>query len=145
VDASFTLRDFPYLDHYTNLKEVHLRCLDEPCVKDVLLMVLKTCTHLHRLTLETQISLFDPPESPTLEEFCDFIMEMKHLTLLHIFCYLHGRYELITVRRTEYENCLHFKSEVDQIKAFVLPRRPNFKFYISCCGMFDASRVRSCT
>ena len=145
MDASFTLRDFPDLENYTNLKEAHLRCSDEPCLKDVLLMVIKRCTHLRRLTLNIWTSLFDLPDSATLEEFCDFIMEMKHLTLLHIICFLHTRYELITVRRTEYENCLHFKSEVDQIKAFVLPRRPNFKFYISCCGMFDASRVRSCT
>jgi len=131
MDASFTLEDLPALEHYKHLKEIHLRCFLCPCLKDVLLMVLKTCTHLHRLTLETRISLFDPPESPTLEEFCDFIMEMKHLTLLHIIGDYHGSYKLIRIRKYEDYICLHFKSEVDKVKEFVLPRRSNFKFYIS--------------
>jgi hypothetical protein len=129
LDASFTLPDLTELEHHDNLKQVHLHCFDGPCVKDVLLM-LKSCTHLRQLTLETRIYLYYPPLFATLEELCDFIMGMKHLTLLHIIC-----------RDSPY--CDHFKSEVDGIKDFVLPLRPNFKFYISCCHKFDESRVSS--
>jgi hypothetical protein len=145
VDASFTLQDLPAMEHYENLKGIHLRCLVEPCVKDVLLMVIERFTHLRRLTLETEKIFFDPPESVTLEEFCDLITEMKQLTLLHIICDNHARYKLIRVRKYVDRKCLHFKYEVDKFKEFVLPRRPNFKFYISCCEMFDKSRVSSCT
>ena len=144
VDASFTQRDFPDLEHYSNLKEVHLHWSDGHSVKDVLL-VLRRCTHLRRLTLESWTYKFDFSDSATLEEFCDFIVKMKHLTLVHIVCNLHNNHELVMVRRCDIENCLHFKSVVDKVKAFVLPRRPNFKFYISCCYMFDETRVSSCT
>ena len=126
---SFILRNVADLGHNENITEVHLRWLVGPSVKKVLQM-LKRCTNLRRLSLETEtffpqidLSLFPP-----LEELCDFIMELKHLTFLHfIYHYVH--------------NCGHFKSEVDGVKDFVLPLRPNFKFYISCCEMFDESRA----
>jgi hypothetical protein len=131
LNAYFTLQDLAEFEHYKNLKEAHLRCFLCPCVKDVLIM-LERCTNLRRLTLETWINPFYPPLFVTIGEFCDFIMELKHLTLLHIIC-------------RDNRKCDHFKSEVDGVNEFVLPRRPNFKFYISCCYMFDESRVSSCT
>jgi hypothetical protein len=57
-------------------------------------------------------------------------MKLKHLTFLHIIYW-------------DNPNCVHFKSEVDEVKEFVLPRRPNFKFYISCCDMFDERRAQN--
>jgi hypothetical protein len=131
VDASIALRDLAELEHYKNLKEVHLRCLAGHGLKDVLLK-LRRCAHLRRFTLETRISLCYPPLFPTLEELCDFIMEVEHLTFLHFIC------------RNTFD-CKHFKSVVDAVKDFVLPLRPNFKFYFSCCEKFDEYRVSSCT
>ena len=129
MNTYFTLRDLAEFEHYKNLKEAHLHCFLCPCVKDVLLM-LERCTNLRRLTLQTWINVFYPPLFVTLGEFCDFIMKMKLLTFLHIIC-----------RDNSY--CNHFQSEVDGVKDFVLPSRPNFKFYISCCYEFDEYRVRS--
>jgi hypothetical protein len=129
VDASIALRDLAELEHYGNLKGAHLCCSAR--LKDVLLM-LKSCTHLRRLTLKTRINRYSPLFA-TLEELCDFITELKDLTFLHIIC-------------PDSPDCCcgHFKSEVDGVKDFVLSSRPNFKFYISCCSKFDESRVSSC-
>jgi hypothetical protein len=38
-------------------------------------------------------------------------------------------------------NCDHFEPLVDQVHAFVLPCRPNFKFYLSCCLQFSEFRA----
>jgi hypothetical protein len=80
---SITLPDLAELERYENLKEAHLRWLDGPLVKKTL-QILKRCTNLHRLTLGSTsakwIQLFLPP----CEKLCDFIMELKHLTFLHI-------------------------------------------------------------
>jgi len=59
---------------------------------------------------------------------CDFILELKDLKFVHITNFY-------------ISNCDYFESLVDQVKAFVLPRRPNFKFYVSCCPKFPESRV----
>ncbi len=121
-----TLRDLAELEHYENLKEAHLRWYGDFSVKEALPM-LKRCANLHRLTLANntfRVNSF----YPLLEELCEFIMELKDLTFLHII------YRYIS-------NCHHFKSLFGQVKAFVLPCRPNFKFYISCCARFPESRV----
>jgi hypothetical protein len=122
-----SLQDLAELEHYKTLEEAYLHWYRGPTVKEALPM-LKRCTNLHRLTLGkwTLETLF-----PSSEEFCDFIMELKHLTFLHIIYNVNFQ-------------CNHFNSEVDGVKEFVLPRRPNFKFYISCCKMFNESRVKSC-
>ena len=125
VPSPVTLRDLAELERYENLKEVHLRWLDDHSVKRVLPM-LKRCTNLRRLTLMK----WEKTSLPSSEELCDFIMELKHLTFLHI------NYQ---IQNESY--CDHFKSLVDEVKAFVLPRRPNFKFYLSCCKKFGESRV----
>jgi hypothetical protein len=104
LDASFTLPDLAELEHYENLKDAHLRLINDP-LKDVLLM-LKRCTNFRRLTLETRTNLCYRPVFATLEELCDFIMELKDLTFLHIIW-----------RDSPY--CYHFESEVDGVKEFV--------------------------
>jgi hypothetical protein len=118
-----TLQDLVELEHYTNLKEAHLRWLHVYSVKEAL-KILRRCTNLRRITLAD----WKNPIFPLLEELCDFIMELKDLTFLHIIYH-------------ENFNCDHFKSLVDQVKTYVLPLRPNFQFYLSCCLKFHDSRV----
>ena len=120
-----SLPDSAELEHNTNLKEAHLRWLDDHSVKDGLPR-LQRCTNLRRLTLMK----WKETSFPSSEELCDFIMELKHLTFLHIIY-------------RDISNCKHFKSLVDEVKAFVLLRRPNFKFYVSCCSKFEKLHVSS--
>ena len=110
------------LEHNENLKEAHLRWLRRP-VEEALAM-LRRWSSLRRLTLENETNLFSLPS----KELRDFIMQMKHLTYLHVI------YDDI-------HKCGHFKSEVDEVTASILRRRPNFEFYVSCCSKFDKSRV----
>ena len=117
------LRDLAELEHCGNIREVHLCWKFGLSVKEAL-PILETCPNLRRLTMEKLVKLCFPPT----EELCDFIMKMKHLTFLHII-YIDS------------DPCDHFKSEVDEVNAFVLPLRPNFKFDISCC---EKSKVNSC-
>jgi hypothetical protein len=107
------------LGHNENITEVHLRWLVGPSVKKVLQM-LKRCTNLRRLSLETEtffpqidLSLFPP-----LEELCNFIMELKHLTFLKIIYH-------------DDPPCDHFESLVGEVKAFVLLHRLKFQFNVS--------------
>ena len=110
-----TLRDFAELEHYKNLKEADLHWLDGPSVK-VALTKLERCTNLRRLSLTRWKKQFFPP----VNEICDFIMKLKHLTYLNIkYC--------------DNRQCDHFKSVRDKVNEFVLHRRPNFKFCLSCC------------
>jgi hypothetical protein len=123
VEANdISLQDLAALKHYENLKEVHLRWLAIPEKKD--LPLLKRCTNLRRLTLAKWKKLY----ILSSEELYDFIMDLKDLTFLHI------------IYRDIY-NCGHFESLFDEVNALVLPRRPNFKFYVSCCSKFPESRV----
>ena len=119
-----TERDLAELEHYENLKEAHLQWVKDP--EKQTLPLLQRCTNLRRLTL----AKWEETSFPSSEELCDFIMELKHLTFLHI------NYQ---IQNESY--CDHFKSLVDEVKAFVLPRRPSFKFYVSCCKKFGESRV----
>ena len=119
------LEDLAELEHYENLKGAHLRWSQGPFVKEAL-AILKRCKNLHRFTLDK----WEEPSFPSSQELRDFIMELKQLTFLHIIY-------------RDCSHCDHFKSLVDEVKAFVLPRRPNFKFYVSCCSEFAESRVPS--
>jgi hypothetical protein len=125
--CDFSLEDLADFEHNKNATEIHLRWSDYPPVKEAL-PILEKCTHLRRLTLKSGKRLLLPP----LEELCDFIMKLKHLTFLHIIY-------------RDIPNCDHFKSLVDKVKEFVSPRRPSFKFYVSCCKMFHESRVSRTT
>jgi hypothetical protein len=123
VDAwDMTLQDWDELENNENLKEAHLRWLDDSV--DEALPILERCTNLRRITL----AKWREHSFPSSEKFCGFIMKLKQLTFLHIIY-------------RDIPNCGHFESLVDQVKAFVLPRRPNFKFYVSCCYNFDTFRV----
>ncbi len=121
--SDITLPALAELEHYENLKEAHLHWLYGPSVKEALAM-LQRSANLRRLTLAKG----EEPSLPSSEELCDFIMKLKHLTFLHI-------------PNGDIPNCGHFKSLVNEVKAFVLPLRPNFKFYVSCCSKFKESRV----
>jgi hypothetical protein len=124
VIATIILQDLADLEHYENLREAHLRWLKDTSVTEALSMF-KTCTHLRRITLEGETKL----PFPSSEELCDFIMKLKHLTCLHIIFY------------RPQPKCHHFKALLDEVNAFVLPRRPNFKLYISCCSECHEYRV----
>jgi hypothetical protein len=114
------LRDLADLKHYTNLKQAHLLWSDGFSPKSQREDKSETEKFLTgRLTLARKTL-----PSMTLKEICDFIMKLKHLTYLHIKYH----YDL---------QCDHIKSLVDEVKAFFLPRRPNFKFYVSCCEQFE--------
>ena len=124
VDSlNITQRDLAELEHYTNLKEVHLRWLDDSSVKEAF-KVLKGCTNLRRLTLGNWKKKFYLRS----KELSDFIKELKHLRFLHVIY-------------RDNLSCGHFKSLVGEVEAFVLPLRPNFKFYVSCCSKFAHYRV----
>jgi hypothetical protein len=124
VDSfNVSLPDLAEFEHYTNLKEAHLRWLEDYSMKEAF-KGLKGCKKLRRLTLGN----WEKPFLPSFKELRDFIKELKHLTFLHII--YRGN-----------SNCKHFKYLVDEVKAFVLPRRPNFKFYVSCCSKFEEFRV----
>ena len=120
-----TLRDLAELEHRKNMNQVRLCWTDSPSLTQVL-PILKRCTNLRRITLNGGTRL----PFPSSEELCEFIMNLKHLTFLHI---IYGN-----------STCNHFKSEVDQVKALVFPRRPNFTFYVSCCYEFRETRAGSC-
>ena len=114
MDATkFCLGNLADLEDNENIKDVHLHWVEGPSANEVLQM-LKKCTHLRRLTLKSGTR----PPFPSSEELCDFIMDLKHLTFLHII-------------NQDIYSCGHCKSEVDEVKAFILPRRPNFVFDIS--------------
>jgi hypothetical protein len=116
-----TLRDLAEFEHYNNLKEADLHWLHGPSVKEAL-PILERCTNLRRLSLTRWTKLFFPPAN----EMCDFIMKLKHLTYLYIqYC--------------DNRQCDHFKSVRDKVNEFVLHRRPNLKFYLSCCYNFANS------
>ena len=120
-----TLPDLAELEHNENMNQFHLRWVDGPPLREIL-PILKRCTNLRRITLDGGTRL----PFPSSEELCDFIKNLKHLTCLHI---IYGN-----------STCNHFKSEVDQVKALVFPRRPNFTFYVSCCYEFRETRTGSC-
>ena len=85
-----------------------------PSIEEVL-SVLKRWHQLHRLTLKNKQN----KSVPQLELLGDFIMEMKHLSYLHIAPHFDdpngGQLEILR----------------DKVNEMILPQRPNFKFDIS--------------
>ena len=89
-----------------------------PSIEEVL-SVLKRWHQLHRLTLKNKQN----KSVPQLELLGDFIMEMKHLSYLHIPPHFNpfsldsngGQLEILR----------------DKVNEMILPQRPNFKFDIS--------------
>ena len=109
--------DLAELEPAENMTDVTLIWWSGPSIEEVL-SVLKRWHQLHRLTLNNQ-----DKSVPQLELLGDFIMEMKHLSYLHIpphfdpFSLDSNRGQLEILR--------------DKVNEMILPRRPNFKFDIS--------------
>ena len=109
--------DLAELEPAENMTDVTLIWWSGPSIEEVL-PVLKRWHQLHRLTLNNQ-----DKSVPQLELLGDFIMEMKHLSYLHIpphfdpFSLDSNRGQLEILR--------------DKVNEMILPQRPNFKFDIS--------------
>ncbi len=119
MDVSYlTLEDLAELEPAETVTDITLRWRwpEVLPLKEVLLVV-KGWQHLSRLTftgfVETEISV------PSFEvlDFCDFIMEMKHLSHLHIVL--------------DYDDDGQLETLFDKVNELILPLRPNFKFDIS--------------
>jgi hypothetical protein len=98
------------------MTDVTLRWCEGPHITKVL-KVLKRWRKLRRLKIanyRNSLNNFFPP----LEVLSDFILGMKHLSHLHIASYYDDGGQLEIVR--------------DKVNELILPRRPNFKFDISC-------------
>jgi hypothetical protein len=121
--VDFNLPALAELD-YSNLKEVHLSWLHRLPKWNEALSLLKRCTNLRRVTLKRSFRYF--LSFRTCQVICDFIMELKQLTFLHI------------IHRDDDYGCDFSKSLVNRVKAFVLPPRPNFEFYVSCCKKHES-------
>jgi hypothetical protein len=111
-----TLRDLAELEPAENITDVTLRWRNGPPIEEVL-PNLKRWRHLKRLTftdlVKTKISV------TPLEVLSHFILQMKHLSYLHIA----PRYDRSDSGQLEILR--------DGVNELILPRRPNFKFVIS--------------
>ena len=105
--------DLAELEPAENMTDVTLIWWSGPSIEEVL-SVLKRWQQLHRLTLWNNLN----KSVPQLELLGDFIMEMKHLTYLHL------------VPNNDRSNCFQLETLRDKINDLVLPGRPNFKFDI---------------
>jgi len=110
------LRDLAALEPAENITDITLGWETDPSIEDVL-PVLKRWQHLRRLTftdsVRTKISV------RSFELLSDFIMEMEHLSHLHI------------APNYDRSNYGKLKMLRDKVNEFILPRRPNFVFDIS--------------
>ena len=109
-----TLWDVTKLEPAENTTDLTLLWMNRPYIEEVL-PVLKRWQQLHRLTLRNKQN----KSVPQLELLGDFIMEMKHLSYLHIAPHFDdpngGQLEILR----------------DKVNEMILPQRPNFKFDIS--------------
>jgi hypothetical protein len=112
-----TLRDLAELEPAENITDVTLLWVEGLNIKQVF-TVLRRSRHLNRLTLKSRAdaTLAVPP----LNVLGDFVIEMKHLSQLHIIPpfndrSIDGQLEILR----------------DKVNELILPRRPNFKFDIS--------------
>jgi hypothetical protein len=113
-----TLGDLAELEPAETMTDITLRWDIGPSIEEALPIV-KRWRHLRRLTFS-----FSLPEGilvPPLKVLSDFILEMKHLSHLHIapHRYPSTGYGQLEILR-------------DKVNEFILPRRPNFTFDISC-------------
>ena len=113
-----TLRNLTELEPAENTTDFTLVWEIGPSIEKVLSVLkrlLKRWQQLHQLTLWNTFN----KSVPQLELLGDFIMEMKHLSHLHI--------------APEFDSSNYGKLEIlrDKVNELILPRRPNFKFDIS--------------
>jgi hypothetical protein len=109
------LEDVAELELTENIADLTLRWGYGPHIKEVL-PIIKIWRHLRRLTLDhfkNHRNIITP-----LEVLSDFIMEMKHLSHLHIVPQNKYNYAQLEILR-------------DKVNELILPRRPYFKFDIS--------------
>ena len=119
----FFLGDLTELELAENITDITLCWFGElPCIKEVF-PVLKGWRQLHRLTLRNHNYIMNHRNltCPPFQVLSDFIMGMKHLSYLHIVPHFYGR-----------SNDNQLKILRDKVNELILPRRPNFKFDISC-------------
>jgi hypothetical protein len=112
--ALLTLEDLAEWEPAENMTDVTLLWTSSLSIEDVLQMC-KRWRQLRRLTLKNIMNITLPP----LEVLCDFIMEMKHLSHLHIAPPYDG------------PNDGQLKILCDKVNELILRRRLNFKFDIS--------------
>ena len=119
----FFLGDLTELELAENITDITLCWFGElPCIKEFF-PVLKGWRQLHRLTLRNHNYIINHRNltCPPFQVLSDFIMGMKHLSYLHIVPLFYGR-----------SNDNQLKILRDKVNELILPRRPNFKFDISC-------------
>jgi hypothetical protein len=120
---SLTLEDLAELEPAENMTDVALGWNNGPTIDDVI-PILKRWRQLRRLTFpdcnETKMKTKKPVRliERLIEVLSDFIMEMEHLSHLHI------------APNYDRSNCDQLKILRDKVNEFILPRRPNFKFDI---------------
>jgi hypothetical protein len=112
--------DLAELEPAENKTDFTLRWNVGPFMKDIF-PIFKRWRQLRRLTLDNADSINSPNNIfPPFEVLSDFIMEMSHLSYLHIVP--HSSY------RSDVDQ---LKILYDKVNELILPRRPNFKFDIS--------------
>jgi hypothetical protein len=121
--SSLALRDLAELEHFTNTTDFTLKWMWSPSIEEVLQM-LKRWRQLRRLTLQND----SDTSVPQFEELANIIMEMKHLSYLHIDP--PGEYDFV-LEKYDHTNFGLMEILRDKVHEFILPRRPNFKFDIS--------------
>ena len=114
--ALLTLEDLAEWEPVENMTDITLSWDEGPSIEDAL-PVLRRWRHLCRLTFTDLVETKIPV--PPLEVLSDFIMEMEHLSHLHI------------APNCDRSNCGQLKVLRDQVNELILPRRPNFQFDIS--------------
>ena len=108
-----TLSDLAELEPAENITDITLFWVEGPSLEECL-PVLKRWRHLRRLTLRNYLKKLVPP----FEVLSDFIMEMEHLSHLHVT----PRYD-----RSNYGQLEILRDKVNEL---ISPQRPNFKFDI---------------
>ncbi len=106
-----TLRDLVELEPAETVTGISLYWETGPSLLEVL-PILKRWRHLSRLSVQDFFGI----SVVLFEVLSDFIMEMKHLSYLNI--------------APGYDDDGQLKILRDKVNELILPRRPNFKFYI---------------
>ena len=103
------VQDYAALESAVNMTEVVICWKKGHTIEDIL-PVFKRWRHLRRLTLWSR----NESSLPQVKVICDFIMKMKNLTYFQLNL-----------------NCAQPESFREEVINVILPRRPNFQFYIN--------------
>ena len=102
------VQDYAALESAVNMTEVDIFWREGHSIEDIL-PVLERWRQLRRLTLRSR----NESSLPQVKVICDFIMKMKNLTYFQLNL-----------------NCAQPESFREEVINVILPRRPNFPFYI---------------